>query len=310
MAVTSKTTASAIADYLDLELVGNDVPVYRPCSLDQLQPGRITFASRATPQTLWQISSCPDGVVICSDALAMAFDGNRIVSPTPRLSFVKMMARFFAEQPERGVHSTAVITGKARLGADVVIGPHVCIGPEVTIGNRTVIGSGVAIEGRTTIGSDSFIKANSVIGAPGFGFELDHDGTPLHFPHVGGVHIGSHVWIGANTTVERAALTDTIIEDHVKIDDHVQIGHNTYVGRNTRICAGAVLCGRAHIEADSWIAPNVTVIQAKTVGPRSIVGISANVLTDVPPDTVFAGNPARHIRDIEPGQFNQLLSVG
>ncbi|MEE9295699.1 MAG: UDP-3-O-(3-hydroxymyristoyl)glucosamine N-acyltransferase [Phycisphaerae bacterium] len=310
MTGTTPTTAAAIADYLRLDLIGEDLPVRRPCALDRLEPGCITFASRATPEALWKISGCPDAVVICPESLAYSFDGSRIVSDTPRVSFIKVVSHFFAEQTERRIHPTAVVSPQARIGIDVAVGPHACIGPQVTIGDRTVIGSGVAIEGQTVIGSDCFIKANSVIGGPGFGFDLDDDGTPLHFPHLGGVHIGDSVWIGANTTIERAALDQTVVQDHVKIDDHVQIGHNTRVGRNTRICAGTILCGRARIEPDSWVSPKVTVIQGKTVGPRSIVGISANVLTDVPPDTVYAGNPARHIRDIEPGQFTKLLTVG
>lgn len=309
MAHPMPTTAADVADYLRLELVGDDVPVRRPCALDGLEPGSIAFASRATPETLWKVSACRDAVVICPESLALSLTGSRIVSETPRLSFIKMMAHFFAERADPGVHASAVVADRASIGTDVTIGPHACIGPDVAIGDRTVIGSGVCIEGRTTIGADGFIKANTVIGAEGFGFELDADGTPLHFPHVGGVRIGHHVWIGANTTIERAALDDTVIDDHVKLDDHVQIGHNCWVGRNTRICAGTILCGRVRVEPDTWIAPRVTVIQAKTVGPRSIVGIGANLLCDVPPDTVFAGNPARHIRDIEPGRFNRLLTV-
>ncbi len=309
MPATRRITAAGVADYLELELLGRDVPVEGPCALDHLQPGGITFASRATPETLWRVSDFREGVVICPESLAHSFEGNRIVSETPRVSFIKMMAHFFDDRPEKGIHPTAVVARQASVGHDVTIGAHATIGGEVEIGDRTIIGSGVALEGRTTIGADCFVKANSVIGAPGFGFDLDDDGTPLHFPHVGGVRIGDHVWIGANTTIERAALTETIIEDHVKIDDHVQIGHNAFVGRNTRICAGTILCGRVRIESDSWTGPKVTVIQAKTVGPRSIVGISANVLTDVPADTVFAGNPARKMRDIEPGQFTRILSV-
>ncbi len=310
MPATKRITASGVADYLELELLGSDVAVEGPCALDHLQPGGITFASRATPETLWKVSDFREGVVICPESLAHSFDGNRIVSDTPRVSFIKMMDHLFSDRSEKGIHPTAVIAGPVSVGSDVTIGPHATVGPEVEIGDRSIIGAGVVLEGRTIIGSDCFIKANSVIGAPGFGFDLDDDGTPLHFPHVGGVRIGHHVWIGANTTIERAALTETVIEDHVKIDDHVQIGHNAFVGKNTRICAGTILCGRVRIERDSWTGPKVTIIQAKTVGPRSIIGISANVLTDVPPDTVFAGNPARRIRDIEAGQFTKILSVG
>ncbi len=302
--------ASEIADYLGLERLGDDVVVERPCSLDRLAPRCIAFAGRATPETLWKASQCRESTVICPEALALCLEGSRIVSPTPRLSFIRMMTRFFAEQPSPGIHPTAVVSPAATIGAGVAVGPHATIGPDAAIGDGTVIGAGVVIEGRTVIGRECFIKANSVIGAAGFGFEVDEDGTPVHFPHVGGVQIGDCVWIGANTTVERATLDTTVIEDHVKIDDLVQVGHNTRIGRNTQICAGTVLCGRVRIEPDSWISPKVTILQAKTIGPRSIVGIGSNVLCDVPPDTVYAGNPARHIRDIAPGGFHALLKVG
>lgn len=310
MKTAERPTSGRIARYLELELLGEDVEVQRPCPLDDLVPGGISFASRATTDALWKLAANPRSVVICPESLARSFEGNRIVSENPRVSFIKMMEHFFSERPVAEVHATAVVADGARIGCGIAIGPHAFIGPEVTIGDRALIGAGVVIEGTTVIGSDCFIKANSVIGGAGFGFDLDDDGTPLHFPHVGGVRIGDHVWIGANTTIERAALTDTVIEDHVKIDDHVQIGHNTFTGRNTRICAGTILCGRVSVQHDSWLSPKVTIIQAKKVGPRSIVGMAANVLSDVPADTVFAGNPARHIRDILPGEFTKLLTAG
>ena len=120
-----------------------------------------------------------------------------------------------------------------------------------------------------------------VIGQPGFGFEKDENGQPIHFPHLGKIKIGNHVYIGANTAIDRATLNSTIIGDHVKIDNLVHIAHNVIIDDCSYIIAGTILGGGVHVGKDCWLAPNVSVKQQLHVGNGSLVGLGAVVIKDV-----------------------------
>jgi UDP-3-O-[3-hydroxymyristoyl] glucosamine N-acyltransferase len=293
-------TAQKVADYLGLELLGPDISIRGAFSINNCQQGGVIFSERDTPEALEKISKLLECLVICGKDLAVCLTGSRLASPNPRLSFIVMMEHFFAPKPEAVIHSTAVIHPKAKIGRNVSIGAYSWIGPEVEIGDDCILHQHVVIDGKTTVGKGCEIKSNSVIGEEGFSFCMDERGIPHHFPHVGRILLGKYVWIGANTTIERAVLEDTVVEDYVKIDDHVQIGHNTRIGMGTRIAAGAIICGRARIEEDCWIAPNVNIIEERVIGKGSFLGLGANVITDVPDNSVFVGNPAYKLRDRNP----------
>jgi UDP-3-O-[3-hydroxymyristoyl] glucosamine N-acyltransferase len=293
---TPSLRAKDIADFLQLDLIGPDLSIHAPYSINNCESGGVIFSEESTPSLLEKISALPPCLVICQEELAVSMNGSRIVSGNPRLSFILMMERFFAPRREFAIHPTAIIDPTAKIGKNVSIGAYSWVGPMAQIGDDCVIHHHVVIDGKTHIGRATQIKSNSVIGQEGFNFCKDEDGIPHHFPHVGRIIIGDHVWIGACSSVERAVLEDTIIEDYVKIDDHVQVGHNTRIGRGSRIAAGAIICGRARVREDCWIGPNVNVIEAREIGKGSLLGIGANVITDVPENSVFAGNPARRLR--------------
>lgn len=293
--------AQDIADFLGLELLGQDIAIGGAYSINNCQPGGVIFAESSTPAVLETISRLPECLAICHEDLAVCLPWSRIASPNPRLSFILMMERFFAPRAEVAIHPTAIISPGAKVGKNVAIGAYSWVGPMAEIGDDCILHQHVVIDGATAIGRGTQIKSNSVIGQEGFSFCMDEQGIPHHFPHIGRIVIGEHVWIGACSTVERAVLEDTVIEDHVKIDDHVQIGHNTRIGRGSRIAAGAIICGRARVEEECWIAPNVNIIESRVIGKGSLLGLGANVITDVPENSIFAGNPARRLRDNKPG---------
>jgi UDP-3-O-[3-hydroxymyristoyl] glucosamine N-acyltransferase len=232
-------------------------------------------------------------LAICDAATAQQTTVPTIAVQRPRLGFVRVLQRFFAEPVQSGVHPTAIVDPKARIAGGVSIGAFARVGAGVSIGPDCVIGSGVALEGEVALGPRCLVKPNSVIGAPGFGFEREDDGTPIHFPHLGRVVLEAEVWIGSCSTIERATLGETRLCHGVKVDDLVQIGHNVLVGANSLIMANAVLCGGAVIGEGCWIAPNSAVRQRVRIGDRATVGLGAVVIQDVPPDTVVAGVPAR-----------------
>jgi UDP-3-O-[3-hydroxymyristoyl] glucosamine N-acyltransferase len=293
MSHESIISASAVAAFLHRQLQGGDSAVRQPADLGDAGPGHLVWLRDYSPETVtWVNQRCP-ALVVCNAATATHVQVPCIVSPNPRLDFIRAVAHFFAPPQETGIHPTALIASGAVVGERVTIGPYARIGDQVTIGGDCVIGGGVSLEGEVILGRGCRLKANSVIGAAGFGFERDEDGTPVHFPHLGRVVLEDGVWLGACTTVERATLGATRLCANVKVDDLVQVGHNTITGQNTLIMANTVICGGATIGRDCWIAPNSVIKQKVRIGNRVTVGLGAVVIRDVPDGVVVAGVPAK-----------------
>jgi UDP-3-O-[3-hydroxymyristoyl] glucosamine N-acyltransferase len=183
---------------------------------------------------------------------------NALVTDNPYLVFARVAQSLHpAPRPQAGIDATARIGRDCTIGDHVSIGPYVVMGEGVRIGDRVAIGPGCVIEDGVVIGADGTLEANvvihrgtrigaralihsgAVIGDDGFGFANDR-GTWVKIPQLGGVLIGDDVEVGTNTTIDRGALGDTVIEDGVKLDNLVQIAHNVRVGAHTAIagCTG------------------------------------------------------------------------
>ena len=149
-----------------------------------------------------------------------------------------------------------------------------------------------ADDGFVEQGSGCVIKPGAIIGQAGFGFERDSDGTPIRFPHFGGVVMGINVEIGANTVISRGALGDTRIGDNTKIDDLVYIAHNCQIGSKVMIAGNATLCGGVKVADKVWIGAGAMVRQNIFIGEGAIIGMGAVVVKDVPPGATVMGSPA------------------
>lgn len=233
------------------------------------------------------------GEVAAGSALIEVEDAHRAFGQIAR-----EMAALLAHPIARGVHPAAIVAPGASLGSEVSIGPFVVVAEGarigdgsvleagVSVGAGTVIGTGcrlhprVTIEHDCTIGNDCTVFAGTVVGADGFGFA----GTPQGWekiPQLGAVVIGNSVEIGANCTIDRGALEDTVIGDGCKLDNLIQIGHNCRIGAHTAMAgctgvAGSTRIGRhctaggsAMILGHLEIADHVH-ISAATVVSRSI----------------------------------------
>lgn len=203
------------------------------------------------------------------------------------------------------VSALAVIEGDVEIGEGAVIEPFCVIGPEVRIGARTIVRAGARIFPRVEIGDDCHIGANAVLGHDGFGFVRDDAGNKTRMPHLGGVILGSHVHIGALSTVPAGTILPTIVEDHGKVDDHVHVGHNVRVGRNATVTAGVLLGGHCVIETEAWVGMNASIRDGKRVGEYALVGMDASVQSDVPDDSV-ARAPRPDVRERTDGQRDAI----
>ncbi len=212
----------------------------------------------------------------------------------PKKAIALIGNHFFLNQEERSIHPTAIISPKAKIGNNVYIGPYVIIG-ESTIGDNSYISPFVRLYDDVVIGSNCTIKEGAVIGGTGFGFEIDEEGNHFRFPQLGGVIIGNNVEIGANTCIDRGALTDTVIGDFTKIDNLCHIAHNNKIGNNCIITSGTQIAGSNIIGDNIWFGPNSTIKEWCGVESDSLVGIGSVVIRKVKSGTRVFGIPADKI---------------
>ncbi|MFS1882127.1 UDP-3-O-(3-hydroxymyristoyl)glucosamine N-acyltransferase [Vibrio splendidus] len=216
--------------------------------------------------------------------------GNYIVSTNPRLSFIK--ALLFIEKSvgfNRGER-------KPLIDPSVKVGRNVTIEDNVVIGKHSVIEHNVVLHSGTHIGENCLVRSGAIIGSDGFGFERDSEGVPYKFLHFGGVRIGNHVEIGANTCIARGTFSDTIVEEYVKIDNLVHIAHNCLIGKGSFITACSELSGGVQIGKNTWIAPNTSIKEKLVIGSDSLLGIGSVVTKNVKEGDVVFGSPAKSLK--------------
>lgn len=156
---------------------------------------------------------------------------------------------------------------------------------------------GVTIYDSVEIGRGCHFKHGTVIGDSGFGFQRDENGVPARRPHLGRVIIGNDVELGANNTVDRGTIDDTVIKDNVKTDNLVHIAHNCEIGENTMLAAGVTLSGGVKIGKNCFIGTGTIIKQRINIGDNVLIGIGSVVVKDIPSNEVWAGNPARKFKD-------------
>ena len=257
-------TLGEIAATIDAELRGD--PAYRitnVASLHNASPGDLTFYANKRYKD--DLEATRAGAVMLAEADAAACPTASLITDNPYLAYAKA-ARFLNPTPKfaPGIHPTAVIEAGTDIAAGVFIGANTVIGRNAVVGARTYIGPACIVEADVKIGSHCHIHSRVslmerveigrrvlihpgvVIGADGYGIAND-SGRWLKIPQLGSVLIGDDVEIGANTTIDRGAIENTVIEAGVKIDNQVQIGHNVRVGEHTAIAGAAVVAGSVTI---------------------------------------------------------------
>lgn len=292
--------------------------------LESAGAGDISFVGsrKARREALQSQAGC---LVVPADADLPA-GRTAIRAKDPRASFAKILKTLFPQQaPPQGIHPTALIDPTAQLGDGVSVGPYSVIGAGCRIGARTAIGAhcilgeGVVIGeqcllharvtfyGGVSTGTRCIFHSGCVLGADGFGYVL-HEGRYDKFPQVGGVELGDDVEVGANSTVDRAALGKTRLDDGVKLDNMVHIGHNCRVGRHVVMAAQTGLGGGSTVEEYVVLGGQVGVADNVTIQARAIVGAKSGVPSGKilrGEGQVYWGIPARPIKEYLEGLANQ-----
>lgn len=311
---------SEISKILKGELIGNtNQKIEGPEELTKANSNQITFIGSSKYVKFW----------IDSKACAALISYNLNIDPGDNRAFIKvknvdlamakMLELFNPPAPvfDSGVHATAVIhetaiigdgckigancyVGKdVELGSGVILYPNVCVFDETIIGDNTIVWSGSIIRERCIIGSHCIFHTNVSIGADGFGYRPSDDGRGLvKIPQIGNVIIGHYVEIGANSCVDRAKFSSTIIGDGCKIDNLVQIAHNCIMGRSCIMAGHSGLAGSVTLGDGVIIGGSVSVKDHTTIHSGATIGAGSGVMNDVEAGKTVLGFPAQDARDM------------
>ncbi len=289
------------------EAVGDaDVVVHRVATLDQAGEGDLSFL--ANPKYLNRLkASRAAAVIVGSAARDLLTDRPRIVADDPYLYFARV-ARLFNPPPAivPGVHPGAAVAAAvpadcavsagasieegAEIGAGAFVGPGCIIGHGARIGAGTRLLANVTVYPGCVIGRDCIVHAGAVIGSDGFGFARHKDGSWLKIPQVGRVVIGDDVEIGANTTIDRGALDDTVIGNGVKLDNQIQIGHNVRIGEHTAIAGCVGIAGSTQIGARCMIGGQAGIIGHLVIADDVVISAGTLVTKSINRRGVYTAN--------------------
>lgn len=307
-----------------LEAIGMDVSKYEPAILGILISGAASLESAnkfeiglATQKKY--ISSLTDtkaGAIFVSENLAQDVPNSAfaIACQDPHLEFVKALEYLFPKSGHHLSHSphvpsmaepllesdvsigtNAVIGSGVQIGQGSIIGPNTVISAGVTIGRNVIIADNVTIE-CSLIGDDVVIHSGARIGTAGFGW-LDFAKTNRAIPQLGRVILQSKVEIGANTSIDRGALGDTIIGENTKIGAQVEIGHNCVLGRNCLLAPKCGLAGGTILEDGVLMGADAASVGHLTIGAGSILHARSAVSKSWPSKSMLAGTPAQDIKE-------------
>lgn len=294
---SNSLTSDEIAEYLQLEVVGNSVIVTRPMSLESVLQDSLCYVETLPELELLdtRLSKTSNVTAICQLEFKnkMTGQGTFIFSPNPRFDFYRVLTEFFTEEMPHFVSPSAYVGPQVKLGHNVSIGLNSVIDGQIHVGYNTFIGNNVSIKGIVSIGSNCVINDGAIIG--GEGFEFIKDGSRcIHVPKLGRIQIGDRVWIGNSSTVERPTLDETIIESDVKIDDLVHVGESSTIGAASQLTAGTVLAKAVKLGKNCFLGVNCSVKQRIQIADDTTIGMGAVVIRDVvQPGYTFAGVPSR-----------------
>jgi len=306
-------TLQELAEYVGGTVAGDpSVRITGVMGIDEAQEGYITFISNEKyTRKIYQTKA---SAVIVSPKLKDA-KRNLLVCNNPYLAFAKIVELLMYKKPaytsgidgsarvsktalvgkDVSIHAYVTVGENTRIGDRVVIHPCVHIGDHCVIGDDTVIYPNAVIYSDTVVGKRVTIHSNTVIGSNGFGYAPDGQGY-YKIPQVGIAVIEDDVDIGANTTINRAVLGETVIKKGTKIDSQVVISHNVEIGENSLIVSQVGIAGSTRVGKHVTLAGGVGVVGHIKIGDNVTVGGHSGVANDLPDNGTYLGAPALPIQ--------------
>jgi UDP-3-O-[3-hydroxymyristoyl] glucosamine N-acyltransferase len=302
-------TLAALAVALDCRLEGDGaVEIVGVSDLAHAQPGELSFLGSPRYRSLVAASRASALIVAENESI----EGRPLLrTKRPYFAFARALELFHpAVRPVPGIHALAAVAPDAHVAPDAYIGPFVSIGAGAVVGPRTIVQAHVAIGDFASVGSDCVLHAHvsirervrigdrvviqngAVVGSDGYGFTTGPDGRHYKVPQVGIVVVEDDVEIGANTTIDRAAVGETRIGSGSKIDNLVQIGHNVVLGRDVLLAAQVGISGSTTLEDRVTLGGQVGVQGHITIGRGAIAAGQSGVTNSVEPGRFITGYPA------------------
>ncbi len=312
----STITAEAIAGLVSGELIGDgSVAVSGVAPLDRADASHLSILSSAKYAPM--LASTKAGVVLIDPEFreVPSGEGTRIIVKQPLEKLLSLLPKLYPQTPPSpGVAATArigkgatlgervsigeyvVIGAGARLGDDAVIGTHSVVGEKATIGRGSRLWPHVTIYPGASLGDRVMIHSGARIGCDGFGYVF-RDGAHTKIPHVGRCIIGNDVEIGANTTIDRGSIDDTVVGNGTKIDNLVHVAHNVRIGEKCLIMAQVGVAGSVTIGDGAILAGQAGISGHLSIGAGARLAAQAGVFGDIPAGETWSGYPARPHRD-------------
>jgi UDP-3-O-[3-hydroxymyristoyl] glucosamine N-acyltransferase len=264
-----------------------DLRISRVATLSNAGTGALSFL--ANPRYRRQMEATRATAVVVGPADAQGCPVAALIDPNPYLAYARIADLLHRQSlPAAGVHASAVVSGSARIASSASVGPLCVVEDDVEIGEHVLLGPGCIVQRGARIGADSrliarvnvyhgvrigrrcIVHAGAVIGADGFGFAADA-GTWAKVPQVGTVLIGDDVEIGANTTIDRGAIDDTVVGNGVKLDNQIQVGHNVTIGAHTAVAGCVGISGSTTIGQRCMIGGGVGIAGHLTIADDVVV---------------------------------------
>ena len=296
-----------LAERCGAELAGDgDVIIDRVATLDSAGEGAIAFLSN--PKYRGRLAGTRASAVIVAPDDAQATALPKLVTANPYAAYARVAAILHPPRaPAPGVHPTAVVAGSARVAASAAIGAHAVIGERTEVGERAAVGAGTVVGEDCTVGDDcllyprvvvyprsaigprTIVHSGAVIGADGFGM-AEQDGRWLKIPQLGRVVVGADVEIGANTTIDRGAIGDTVIGEDVKLDNQIQVGHNCHIGAHTAIAGCVGIAGSTTIGRNCKIGGAAMISGHLDIADGTVISASTGVFDSIRSPGVYTGS--------------------
>lgn len=299
-----------IAKWLDAEIEGDaTIDISGLAKIEEAQRDQISFIANQKYEKFLETTRA--GAIIVNKRLPAS--GKTVLRvEDPYFAFMMLAQKFYgdAHSVEKGVHKTAVLGEGTELGEGVAIGAYVVVGKNCRIGKDTILYPGVILGDGVSVGDDCLFYANvsignrcqvgqrvilhmgAVIGSDGFGFAFKDD-RYHKIPQMGIVVLEDDVEIGANTTIDRATMGETIVRRGTKIDNLVQIAHNVEIGQHTAIAAQAGISGSTKVGNYVRLGGQAGLVGHIEIGDRAAVGAQGGVTKSVSTGTFVSGYPAR-----------------
>ncbi|MBM4216772.1 MAG: UDP-3-O-(3-hydroxymyristoyl)glucosamine N-acyltransferase [Gammaproteobacteria bacterium] len=299
-------TLGELAVRFGLTLRGDpDRPIDHVGTLSGAGPRGLAFFSN--PKLIDQLAAAQAGAIVLHPKMQEATPLDCLLASNPHASFARIATELHPPlagpagahpsavvaadaviHPSAHIGPLAVVGARSRIGARTYVGPGCVIGEDVTLGDNVRLVARVTVLEGVRIGARSILHSGAVVGSEGFGYASEGERW-IHVPQVGTVRIGEDVEVGANSTIDRGALEDTVIGDGVKIDNLVQIGHNCTIGAHTALAGCIGLAGSSHIGARCRLGGGVGVAGHLTICDDVTLMAMSFVTTDIREPGMYAG---------------------